>query len=412
MQTFIKFLTLLLIVATTLHAKNGDNLIGIGAKARGMGGTSIAVSHGADSILGNNSLITTVKGTEISVGGTLLIPTISSKLTLATSSPSHTSDTSTNVLPQVSIAHKINDNWYIGVGIYGTAGMGVDYSKIVDNGSKNFSMLTNLQLFQLAMPIAYKNSGFSISATPVVQYGKFQISFDTSSYGGGNIGSGSAQDTGFGYNIGLAYDFSKSGINGLSFGAIYKSSINMSYGTQISTAMVGLNRLPLKTSLPTIDELAQPSEYGVGLSYKIDKSTLALDYRKISWSSAKGYSDFGWIDSNVYAVGYEFAQDSWIARVGYNYSSSAIVELPSTGTNGANATVLNLLNLLGFSENTQQHYTVGWTYDFPTKFSVDLAYVYSLEAKDTFILGKFGTGSEISTSHKESSFSFQLNYTF
>ncbi len=38
-----------------------------------------------------------------------------------------TSDADTNVIPEVSIAHKINDNWYIGVGMWGTAGMGTDY---------------------------------------------------------------------------------------------------------------------------------------------------------------------------------------------------------------------------------------------------------------------------------------------
>jgi len=71
-QTFTKLVTLSLIAATTLHATNGDNLIGIGAKSRGMGGTGIAVSHGAESALANPALITSVEGTEISFGGNIV----------------------------------------------------------------------------------------------------------------------------------------------------------------------------------------------------------------------------------------------------------------------------------------------------------------------------------------------------
>ena len=39
----------------------------------------------------------------------------------------HRSDANRNIIPEVSIAHKINDNWYIGAGMFGTAGMGTDY---------------------------------------------------------------------------------------------------------------------------------------------------------------------------------------------------------------------------------------------------------------------------------------------
>jgi long-chain fatty acid transport protein len=40
-----------LLTSTLLHATNGDNLIGVGTKARGMGGAGIGVSHCAESTL-------------------------------------------------------------------------------------------------------------------------------------------------------------------------------------------------------------------------------------------------------------------------------------------------------------------------------------------------------------------------
>ena len=74
-------IVLSLLTSTLLHATNGDNLIAVGTKARGMGGTGIAVSHGAESSLSNPAMITSVEGTEISFGGTLFMPDISTSFT-------------------------------------------------------------------------------------------------------------------------------------------------------------------------------------------------------------------------------------------------------------------------------------------------------------------------------------------
>jgi long-chain fatty acid transport protein len=54
-------------------------LIGIGAKARGMGGIGIGMSHGAESALANPAMITSVKGTEVSFGGTIFMPDVKNR---------------------------------------------------------------------------------------------------------------------------------------------------------------------------------------------------------------------------------------------------------------------------------------------------------------------------------------------
>jgi long-chain fatty acid transport protein len=396
-QTISKLIALSLLAATTLQATNGDNLIGVGAKARGMGGTGIAVSHGAESGLANAALITSVEGTEISFGGTLFAPTIKTQIvTGGPVNPEYTSDADLNMIPEVSIAHKINDNWYIGVGMWGTAGMGTDYrnaNQTFPAQLGNFHMVTNLQLLQFGVPIAYKTGGLSLAFTPIMQYGNLDINFNN----GTNQGAGLAQDFGFGYNLGMAYDFA----NGLTLGATYKSSIEMNYDGQIANAAGAFG-------LATItDTLEQPSEFGLGLAYEMGQHTFAFDYKKIKWSSTKGYGDFGWEDQNVYAFGYQFAQNNWAVRVGYNRADSAVVEQ----TNPA----LNMLNLLGFPANAETHYTLGGSYDFSQQFSLDLAYVYSPETTDTFSvfgLPGFAPNATVSTSHQESSLSFQLNYTF
>ena len=382
-QTFTKLVTLSLIAATTLHATNGDNLIGVGAKARGMGGVGMAISHGAESALSNPALITSVEGTEISFGGTLFAPTITATLNGAPGAPvppqSHESDANLNMIPEVSIATKIDDNWYIGIGMWGTAGMGVDYSKaklapFTQGQFGNFNMVTNLQLLQFGVPIAYKTGGFSVAVTPVLQYGNLDINYRMPTPAGtiANVGTGLAQDFGFGFNAGATYDFSQDGVKGLTIGVNYKSSIEMKYDGQLTTATA-----PFRLSLPAGDTLEQPEEYGVGFAYEMDGNTFAFDYRKINWSSAKGYGDFGWEDSDVYAFGYQYAEDNWAVRLGYNHSSSAVVE--------GRDPRLNFFNLMGFPATAEDHYTVGGTYDVSKSFSVDLAYVYEPTSTKTLV---------------------------
>ncbi|BAF72459.1 OmpP1/FadL family transporter [Sulfurovum sp. NBC37-1] len=405
-------IALSLVTSTLLHATNGDTLIGLGAKARGMGGVGIAVTHGAESGLANPALITTVEKTEISFGGTVFMPDIKTQLNTNPMAPlppqaKMTSDADMNLIPEVSLASKITENFYIGVGMWGTGGMGTDYSQgpglnqtIMSGQFSNFNMVTNLQLMQFAVPLAYKIEGLSIAIAPIIMYGNLDISYTLPSpfapppYP--TIGAGLAQDFGFGYNLGATYDFS----NGLVLGAVYKSKIDMEYTNQLSTATK-----PFGIQLPDGNHLEQPAEFGVGIAYSMGQHTFAFDYKKIQWSDAKGYKDFQWEDQNVYAFGYEYAQDNWALRAGYNYSSSAVVETINPA--------MNMFNLLGFPATEEQHYTIGGTYAFNDQFSMDLAYVYAAENTETFDVSALGMGIDsVTTDHSENSVSIQLNYTF
>ena len=451
-STLVKHgIVLSLLTSTLLHATNGDNLISVGAKSRGMGGTGIAISHGAESSLTNPAMITSIEGTEISFGGSLFMPDIHTSFSGADTFPApnastlfdqdnYRSEATRNVIPSVSIAHKINENWFVGIGMFGTAGMGTDYRNAGAPGAftppstpgtgakpygsvnyANFNMVTNLQLMQFAVPIAYKNSGFSIALTPILQYGNLDMNFILPTGPGTsiNVGSGLAQDFGFGWSIGAAYDASTAGVDGLTIGAVYKSSIEMTYEGQIASAAgyFGLGDMG--------DTLEQPAEFGVGISYVMGQHTFAFDYKNVQWSDTLGYGYVEWEDQDVYAFGYQFTQDNWALRAGYNYGSSPVTEQDASfngmPTQAAQkAASVNFFNLLGFPATAEQHYTVGGTYSLTEAFSIDLAYVYSPETSKTFDLGVYaappsmgGMGLEsITTEHQEDSVSFQLTYAF
>ncbi len=406
------------LLASTLLATNGDNLIGVGTKARGMGGAGIGVSHCAESTLHNPALITCTKGTSISFGGTIFMPDIEAKMGMANA---HGSDADMNIIPGVVISHKLNENWYLGIGMWGTAGMGVDYRDATQTqtDSGNMHMVSNLQLMQFGTSLAYSTGNFGVAITPVLQYGALDMNYQ--SFDGSNVGDGVAQDLGFGVNLGAYYDL----VNGLTLGAVYKSKIDMEYKNQLSRAtqpFVDFGIFPGAMS----DHLEQPAEIGIGLGYKLDQHILAFDYKQVQWSDAKGYKDFGWDDQDVYAIGYQYTQDKWRFRMGYNHASHPISEAPSgpaviSAGNYAQAggNALNLFNLLGFPATAEDHYTIGGGYEFSDNFYIDFAYVYAPETTTTMNTivglnpqtGDLYTG-ESSVDHSESSISLQLSYRF
>jgi long-chain fatty acid transport protein len=410
---------------TSAFATNGDNLIGVGAKARGMGAVGIGMNHGAESGLSNPAFI---KDNEVTFGGTVFMPNVGFKNKSVTPDPTNggatmmTSGTKSmdsasdlSVIPEVALSVKVNDNFSWGIGMYGVAGMGVDYRDdvaVYSNGPGTYpsttggqngymgtqsgtnQMFTNLQLMRFAVPLAYHMDNFSVALSPILQYGSLGIAYNNGAYFNApqtnpntgavtftpsNVmtGNGVSQDFGMGYNIGLAYE-----ISGLTLGMVYTSAIDMEYDKQISSASknFGMNR-----GAGLSDHLEQPSEIGLGASYKMEEHTFAIDYKKINWSSAKGYEDFKWEDQNVIALGYEYAAKGWAIRVGYNYASNPIKEQTAanmqTDYDGA---VINYFNAAGFPATTESHYTLGGTYNISDTFGVDMAYTYAPLVTETY----------------------------
>jgi len=399
---------------TSAFAINGDLLIGLGAKSRGMGGLGIAKSYGAESALLNPAMITQIEGTEISFGGTFFIP----KTYYNGGKGEEYSTSDFTVIPEVSIANKVNEHFYWGIGMWGAGGLGADYREsgiAPTGGNGTLQMSTSLQLMKFGFPLAYANDGLSIGFTPILQYGALDINYKmpTSNpfpFDVNVIGAGTGQDLGFGYNLGISYDLYNIGLENLTLGAVYKSAISMKYKGQISAATKPFEPL-LGYSLS--DKLTQPVEIGIGASYEFMKNhTFAFDYKMIQWENADGYSDFGWKDQNIYILGYEYRQNIWAVRAGFNYAKAPLRQ--RDGTTGAGAT-LNMLNLLGFPVNIETHYTFGGSYWFNDKISIDIAFVYANEQKnryDTTALVALGMANEVFVRHSQTSYSFQLNYNF
>jgi len=423
--------------ATSAFATNGSNLIGIGAKARGMGGTGIGIGHGAESGIANPALITTIKGNnEISFGGTLFMPDIETNGVDATggmtgplgSQKKKTSDSDTFVIPAVSLVSKFNDNFYWGIGMWGTGGLGVDYrDTAVFNGSSSFgnqmNMVTALQTMQFGVPLAYTTNGFTIGVTPIIQYSSLdvQYSFAGQSPTGPvpfSAGAGTAQDLAYGFNLGLAYE-----ISGFTIGAVYKSEINFDIDDVLTRTISPMAVTPTSQLLASsMDEMATPEEYGIGLSYNIKGHTIAVDWKYINWEDAEVYKEFGWEDQDIFAIGYEYDAGTWAIRCGYQYAESAVQDNTGKGlvldqgyaqnpaSMGGATSLTNTFNLLGFPGTQEEHITIGGSYTFNETLSMDLAAVFGLKNNESF--QNFVPMQQTTTSHSEESYSIQLNYAF
>ncbi len=447
--------------STSAFATNGDNLIGLGAKSRAMGGTGVAAFYGAESALTNPALLTQVKGTQISFGGTVFMPNVKNAATMTVPNPQatgqddmyvtmsgeDTSDANMNVIPEISIAGHVTDELVLGIGMFGSAGMGVDYREGTSNPMA-FRMATNLQLMKMAPSIAYEPiDGLSIGAAVVLQYGLLSISYDPSNplpEDVHNSGNGSSMDFGVGFELGLAYQLKDLG---LTFGADYKSAIDMEYKNQISTASkdFGINTDATGVAAGFADNLEQPAEFGLGVAYTLDELLVTADYRRIAWSSAKGYKEFEWDDQDVFALGAAYGLDEVTLRIGYNYASSPIKELDAASAFNPDGSmnmaaiqngVINQFNALGFPATTESHITAGITYDFSKQTSIDLGVAFAPEVTDTFNttamtqaqvaqgmmaqgvpmdqIGQVvqGVSSETTTKHSQTSVAVALNFAF
>ena len=412
----------LLLGATSVLATNGDHMMALGAKSSGMGGVGVATAFGAESALANPAL---VRGNEVSFGGTYFMPDVSFKgevtAPMANGAAYQKSDADKSMIPSVGFVYDVSKEFTWGLGMYGTAGMGVDYrddTAVYSTGPATMPSPTNpqngyagtmngtnqlataLQIMKFTLPMAYRPmDNLSLGFAPVIQYGSLGMSYNNGAYTmtadrnatyhlqgtftANNVrtGAGVSDDLGFGYEIGIGYE-----IAGISIGAVYKSAISMTYENQISeaTANFGLSGYG--------DELEQPSEIGLGVSYTMGENTIAVDYKQIGWSSAAGYDDFKWDDQQVIALGYEYKTKSWALRVGYNHANNPIKE-----QNGAAGTfaggdlaanyegaVLNYFNLAGFPAIIENHYTIGGTINIGEATSIDLAYVYSPEVTASY----------------------------
>ena len=379
-------------IASPALATNGTNMVGLGAQSAATGGTGVAAYYGAENVIVNPGLIGKAQGTEFSFGGTVFMPNVTND---AKGNGEKTSKADLNVIPSVSLASRINDQLTFGIGMYGTSGMGVDYS-----GSANhMHAQSNMQIMRFAPTLAFNQANFGVGISPIIQYGSLDLSYNMGT-AEKDIGKGMASDLGFGYSIGGYYDLQ----NNITIGATYTSAIEMKYDGQLSTAS---GPFPVTFG----DKLQQPAELKIGAAYTMGSMMYTADFKQIAWGSATGYKDYGWEDQNVIALGAKYSANKYWAGLGLNHGNNPIKEQAPDST-GAGVT-LNMFNNLFFPATTETHITLGGGYNLTKHVSLDAAIVYAPETKTTVKVSDGGTGTlDDTTKHSQMGYTFSARYNF
>jgi long-chain fatty acid transport protein len=365
-------------LSTPAFATNGDALIGLGAQSRALGGTGTAAFFGSENALTNPALLAKSQGSEFAIGGTLFKPDVSAKSNVAGVAASETSDADTNIIPEVSMSTRINENMTFGLGMYGSAGMGVDYR----GNAALFDAYSNLQLMKFVPTLAYNNSNFGLGFAPVLQYGALDLNYTDPT--GATVGNGVSTDLGWGYNIGAYFDVT----NELTVAASYQSAIDMEYKDQITVAADGFGIGPNGMQTITSDNLEQPAEIKVGVAYTMNNWMVTADAKQIKWGDAKGYKDFNWDDQNVYGIGAKYSGNGFWVGAGFNRGDDPIDVLPNATqpTTFSNQAV-NLFNNHFFPAVVESHYTIGGGYQLSKNMTIEGAIVMAAEVDKTIDTG-------------------------
>ena len=365
-------------LASSAFATNGDNLIGLGVQSRALGGTGTAAFFGSENTLMNPALLGKMKGTEFAIGGTFFMPDVKATTDVSGVLGSATSDADLSVIPEVSLATRINENLVFGLGMFGTAGMGVDYR----GNPALFDGYTNLQLMKFVPSLTYNSGPFGVGAAVVIQYGALDINYVGPD--GSTVGEGTSTDLQLGFNLGGYYDITPD----FTVGLAYQSEIGMEYDGQITGAADGFGIGPNGMGTITSDKLAQPAEMSVGVAYTAGPWMFTGDYKRVMWSDADGYKEFNWDDQDVFGLGAKYSSNGWWIGFGYNYGKDPIDVLPSAQSmTGYSNQAVNMFNNHFFPAVVESHFTAGGGYALGEHTMLEMALVYADDVSKTVDTG-------------------------
>ncbi len=399
----VKSIILVIILAVTIFysevsfATNGMQIIGTGPVVRSMGGAGSALPLDAAAVMTNPASISQLGG-RVDFGASYFVPSSKYKVTTAAGysvdSNERTTSTGPSPIPAFGLVIPINDTTTFGVGAYGTAGMGVDYTKNLYNNIT----YTNLAIMKFAPAVSYKvNSNLSIGAAVNIDYA-------TMGYNAGisNVGAIVPHETNAQYGYGLQ------------LGALYKVN---------DLVQVGLGYISLQdfgdfkfNTTSGEDKLTFDQPQNLILGFGItpsDNIRIAADVKWIDWSTTAGkdkpkYSanaanngawNMNWENQIVYALGLEYdATKDVKVRAGFNYGKNPLDKDRA-------------FESIAFPAVQESHYTVGVGWGLSQNSALNLGFMYAPTVTQTGANAMQGITS-YETSLSETSLELGLSYKF
>jgi len=388
LETFMRKIALLLaatcvVAASPAYATNGMRMIGFGPVQDSMGGVGVGTTLDACSLLSNPAGIADL-GQRLDVGGAYFKPTVKYSATGAAPGQIVAQDGATldstrggSPIPALAYVRPIDDRLSAGIGVFGVAGMGVDYPTNLYQGATYTSYLQG----RFTPGAAYKlTDTLSVGATANVMVA--QMKYDVAS-GFGQALHDTATSAGIGATVGVKF----TPVRMVTLGAAYETkSWFQDFSFKVAerpNPMAPGTTIPGGTDKLTFD---QPQSVTLGASVTpFEMLLLAADVQWINWSQTMGkglpkYSsdasatgampfDMNWSDQWVLKVGAQVAPMRGLkVRAGYNYGKMPL---------DPNRAFENL----AFPAVTEHHVTGGVGYELGDRWAFNLTGIYALNTK-------------------------------
>lgn len=337
-------------IAAAVQANNGVMLFGYGAKAMGMGGTSIALPQDS-AVSANNPAGMARVGNRADMDVTYVRESIDTDV-----GPNHYSDTVNIFVPTGGYNQVINEDITLGVSMFGQ-GVMLDYREPVF-GTR--AMKSKLEQTVIAPTLTWRMApGHFLGVSPRLAYQKFEFA------GMENLGySSPGPEIAYGAGFALGY------LGELSD----RFSVGLAYSSPIWFQKLDRYRDLIPDGL-----LNMPEIISAGLAFHLTPTiTLAADYQWIGWAEQGTYGNrmteggrpgesdspgFGWRNQRVVRLGASWDVDHhWTVRSGASFASQLVPE--SEATFGALAPLMQ-----------RDHYTVGTTYNFDNGVELTGSYI-------------------------------------
>lgn len=258
--------------ATSAHG-SGFGIFTQGASALGQADAVVAHTDEPSAIFFNPALLNKLPGTQIEVGTTLLFP--SRDFRSSANGATASTEDSLYYPSTFYVSHAFNDKISAGLGIFNPFGLGTEW-----NGNwegKYLATKSKIETYNFNPVISYRiTPALSFAAGLDVIY--LDASLEQIHFPSNANQKFKGDGTGFGYNLGLAYDAG----HGISAGVSYRSEVEIDIDGDFSLAVPGVPLMSAKTSITL------PRQLLAGLAYQAtERLTLESGFRWEDWRSYK-----------------------------------------------------------------------------------------------------------------------------
>lgn len=344
-------------LAPSAHATNGDQMFAMSAAQAGMGGATVAQAQDAVTVLVNPAGMADLGITDVrmDLGFGLLNPPREVN--------GQESDSDWYMMPTGAAVFNVNDKLFLGMGLGGISGMGVNVNDIYPAMGGNQPVVTTKQVFRFSPAAAFKvNDALTLGASLNVVNQSLAMSFVGG--GGTQINLPQNQQFGFGATLGATYKINP------------KLQVGLTWVSKTDVSDMEYNTVGGTTSF----DMDIPASVAFGLAFKPMPGLLVeADVKRIFFNDVMDRVTvtnpqpgmppvlaFGWDDQTVYSIGVKKDMGKMAVSVGYNYGESPI---------GPEDVNMNL----GSTAIVEHHLSFGLTRKFSDKVSGSFAYTHAFE---------------------------------